>query len=106
VDEAAIYTPALGWVLMGDFLASQGVMETSRWQVLGSRISANGKVLIGTAFPLAGDYWHGFRLDLSKVFVCHAAGGGATMSVGFPGAMDLHLQHGDTLGLCPQDAPL
>ena len=53
IDDAAIYTRGLGWMLMNEFLASQGVLEMSRWQVLGARVSGDGKVLTGTAFPLA-----------------------------------------------------
>src|SRR5262249_17468137 len=107
VDDAVIYTPGLGWVLLGDFLASQGVLEMSRWQILGAKVSGDGKVLTGTAFPLAADYYQGFRLVLDQVFVCHDKHrGGKTMRVGFPDAMDLHLKHGDAIGLCPQDAPL
>ena len=56
---------------MSEFLASQGVLEMSRWHVLGARVSGNGKVLTGTAFPLAADYYHGYRLELDQVFICH-----------------------------------
>ncbi len=108
VDDAAIYTRGLGWMLMGEFLASQGVLEMSRWQVLGARVSADGKVLTGTAFPLAADYYHGFRLELDQVFVCHDRhrGRGHTMRVGFPDGMDAHLEHGDAIGLCAGDSTL
>ena len=108
IDDAAIYTRGLGWMLMSEFLASQGVLEMSRWQVLGARVSGDGKVLTGTAFPLAADYYHGYRLELDQVFVCHdkRRGGGHTLRVGFPDAMDAHLRHGDAIGLCPGDAPL
>lgn len=106
IDDAAIYTRGLGWVLLGDFLKKQGVLEMSRWQLLGGRISGNGKVLVGTAIPLGADYYQGFRLSLEHVFVCHGSGSrGETMSVGFPDAMDEHLAHGDKVGLCRQDAP-
>jgi uncharacterized membrane protein len=108
IDDAAIYTRGLGWMLMSDFLASQGVLEMSRWQVLGARVSGDGKVLTGTAFPLAADYYQGYRLELDQVFVCHDRkhGRGQTLRVGFPDAMDAHLKHGDAIGLCPGDAPL
>ena len=108
IDDAAIYTRGLGWMLMNEFLASQGVLEMSRWQVLGARVSGDGKVLTGTAFPLAGDYYQGYRLELDQVFVCHDKrhGRGQTIKVGFPDAMDAHLKHGDAIGLCPGDAPL
>jgi uncharacterized membrane protein len=106
IDDAAIYTRGLGWMLMGDFLASQGVLEMSRWQVLGARVSGNGKVLTGTAFPLAADYYQGYRLELDQVFVCHGNRGRQTLRVGFPDAMDAHLRHGDKIGLCPGDRPL
>jgi uncharacterized membrane protein len=108
IDDAAIYTRGLGWMLMNEFLASQGVLEMSRWQVLGARVSGDGKVLSGTAFPLAGDYYQGYRLELDQVFVCHDKkhGRGRTLKVGFPDAMDAHLRHGDAIGLCLGDAPL
>ena len=107
VEDAAIHTRGLGWMLLSDFLASQGVLEVARWQLLGAKVSGDGKTLIGTAFPLAADYWHGFRLELDQVFVCHdKRHGGKTLRVGFPDAMDAHLAHGDVLGLCPGDAPL
>ena len=107
VQDAAIHTRGLGWMLLGDFLASQGVLEVSRWHFQGAHVSGDGKTLIGTAFPLAADYWHGFRLELDQVFVCHdKRRGGKTMRVGFPEEMDGHLAHGDAVGLCPGDAPL
>jgi uncharacterized membrane protein len=107
IDDAVIHTRGLGWMLMSDFLASQGVLEMSRWTVLGAKVSGNGKVLTGTAFPLASDYWHGYRLELDQVFVCHDKHrGGQTMRVGFPDVMDAHMAHGDAIGLCPADAPL
>jgi hypothetical protein len=94
-------------MLLSEFLASQGVLEMSRWQILGARVSADGKVLTGTAFPLAADYYHGYRLELDQVFVCHDKHrGGRTLRVKFPDAMDAHLQHGDAIGLCAGDAPL
>ena len=106
IDDAAIYTRGLGWMLMNEFLASQGVLEMSRWQVLGARVSGNGKVLTGTAFPLAADYYQGYRLELDQVFVCHGRRDRQTLRVGFPDAMDAHLRHGDKIGLCRGDAPL
>ncbi len=107
VQDAAIYTRGLGWMLLGDFLASQGVLEVTRWHLQGARVSGDGKTLIGTGFPLASDYWHGFRLELDQVFVCHDKHrGGKTLRVGFPDEMDLHLAHGDAVGLCQGDAPL
>ena len=59
---------------MSEFLKRQGVLEMARWHVLGARVSGNGKVLTGTAFPLAADYYQGYRLDLDHVFVCHGPG--------------------------------
>jgi len=106
VSDAAIYTRGLGWMLFADFLKSQGVLEMSRWYVMGARVSGNGRVLVGTAIPLGADYYQGFRLSLDHVFVCHGTGPRSeTRSVGFPDAMDEHLAHGDKVGLCRQDAP-
>ena len=106
IRDATIYTPGMGWMLLGDFLQSQGVLEASRWILLHAEISGNGKTLIGTGFPLAADYWHGFRLELDQVFVCHGKGSAATtLRVGFPDSMDVHLTHGDAVGLCPGDQP-
>jgi hypothetical protein len=106
IDDAAIYTRGLGWMLMSEFLARQGVLEMARWQVLGARVSGNGKVLTGTAFPLAADYYQGYRLEIDHAFVCHGPGHRETLSVEFPEEMDQHLKHGDTFGLCMVDAPL
>jgi len=107
VDDAAIYTPAMGWMLLSDFLQRQGVLEASRWQILGAKVSADGKTLAGTAFPLAADYYHGYRLELDQVYVCHGKGKSATtLRVGFPDAMDQHLANGDTVGFCPGQGPL
>jgi hypothetical protein len=103
IDDAAIYTPAMGWMLLADFLQRQGVLEASRWLLLGANVSADGKTLAGTALPLAADYYHGFRLDLDQVFVCS---GGKTQRVGFPDAMDQSLSKGATVGICPGQGPL
>jgi uncharacterized membrane protein len=107
VDEGAIYTPKMGWMLLGDFLEKQGVLEASRWLILGANVSASGKVLTGTGLPLAADYWQGFRLELDQVYVCHGKGNNTgTLRVAFPDAMDVHLSHGDAVGLCPAQTPL
>ena len=107
IDDAAIYTPKMGWVLLSDFLQGQGVLEASRWQFLGATISADGTTLVGTGWPLAADYYQGYRIDLDQVYVCHDKGKKAkTMKVHFPDEMDDHLASGDTLGLCPGQAPL
>jgi hypothetical protein len=107
IDNAAIYTPKMGWMLLADFLQSQGVLEAQRWLINGAVISADGKTIAGRGYPMAADYVHGFRLDLDQVYVCHGQGKAAqTLRVGFPDAMDVHLAHGDTVGLCPGDAPL
>jgi hypothetical protein len=107
IDDAAIYTPKMGWMLLADFLQSQGVLEASRWQFLGATISADGTTLVGTAWPLAADYYQGYRIDLDQVYVCHDKGKKAkTMKVHFPDEMDEHLASGDAIGLCPGQAPL
>jgi hypothetical protein len=107
VDEAAIYTPKMGWMLLAGFLQRQGVLEASRWQILGAYVSADGKTLAGTAWPLAADYYHGYRLELDQVYVCHGKGSNAnTLRVGFPDAMDQHLAQGDTVGICPGQGPI
>lgn len=105
--DGAIYTPQLGWMQLSAFLQSQGVLEATNWTFLGTKVSADGKTLVGTGMPLASDYYQGYRVELDQVFVCHAAGkAGQTLRVGFPDAMDVHLSHGDRIGLCPGDAPL
>ena len=110
--DGAIYTQQLGWMQLSRFLQSQGVLEAANWVFLGAKVSANGKTLVGTAFPLGSDYYQGFRVDLDQVFVCHhsaVAGGrgaGTSLKVDFPSGMDQHLFHGDKIGLCPGDAPL
>jgi hypothetical protein len=108
VDDSVIYTRSLGWMLLSEFLERQGVLEMARWHVTGARVSGNGKVLAGTAIPLGADYYQGFRLDISHVFVCHGTvgGRGETLSVAFPEEMDEHLLfHDDSFGLCRLDAP-
>ena len=107
VLDATIYTPGMGWMLLSEFLQKQGVLDASRWTLLSARISGNGRTLTGVGFPMAADYWHGYKLELDQVFVCHGNGSAAkTLRVGFPDAMDTHLGHGDRVGLCPGDAPL
>ena len=107
IDDAAIFTPKMGWMLMADFLQRQGVLEMSRWHVAGAVVSADGKTIAGTAVPLAADYYHGFRLELDQVYVCQGNGSNArTLRVGFPDAMDQHLSQGATVGICPGQAPI
>ena len=107
VDDSAIYTPKMGWMLLSQFLQRNGVLEASRWQILGAYVSADGKTLAGTAIPLAADYYQGYRLELDQVYVCHGKGKSATtLRVGFPDAMDQHLANGDTVGFCPGQGPL
>jgi len=107
IDEGAIYTPKMGWMPMAEFLQRQGVLEASRWRILGANVSAQGKTLAGTALPLAADYYQGFRLELDQVYVCHGKGKTAgTLRLGFPDAMDLHLAHGDSVGFCPGQGPI
>ena len=107
VRDATIYTPGMGWMLLGEFLERNGVLEASRWVMLHAEISGNGKTLVGTGFPLAADYWQGFRLELDQVFVCHGNGKAATtLRVGFPDSMDTHLGHGDRVGFCEGEGPL
>jgi len=107
VDDAAIYTPKMGWMLLAEFLQRQGVLEASRWQISGALVSADGKTLVGTAIPLAADYYQGYRLELDQVYVCHGKGKSAnTLRVGFPDAMEQHLAQGDTVGFCPGQGPL
>jgi len=96
-------TPKMGWMLLPEFLQRQGVLEASRWQILGAYVSADGKTLAGTAWPLAADYYHGFRLELDQVYVCN---GKKTLRVGFPDAMDQHLAQGATVGLCSGQGPI
>lgn len=107
IDDAAIYTPKMGWILLSDFLASQGVLEASRWQFLGATISADGSTLVGTGWPLAADYYQGYRIDLDQVYVCADKGKKAkTMKVHFPDEMDDRLAQGDTIGICPGQGPI
>ena len=101
--EAAIRTPKMGWMLLAEFLDRQGVLEASRWFMLGGFVSADGKTIAGTGLPLAADYYHAFRIELDQVYVCK---GNKTLRVGFPAAMDQQVAAGATVGLCPGDAPL
>jgi uncharacterized membrane protein len=101
--DGAIFTPKLGWMQLSKFLQSQGVLEAASWVFFSTRVSGDGKTLIGTGFPLASDYYQGYRIQLDQVFVCK---GRKTLRVGFPDAMDQQLSAGATIGLCPGDAPL
>jgi hypothetical protein len=101
--DGAIFTPRLGWMQLSKFLQSQGVLEATNWVFFSTRVSGDGKTLIGTGYPLASDYYQGYRLELDQVYVCK---GRKTLRVGFPEAMDQQLAAGATIGLCPGDAPL
>ena len=101
--DGAIYTPKLGWMQLSQFLKSQGVLEPDNWVFLGTRVSADGKTLVGSGMPLASDYYQGYRVELDQVYVCK---GNKTLRVGFPDAMDQQLAAGAKIGLCPGDAPL
>jgi hypothetical protein len=97
----------MGWMLLSDFLQSQGVLEASRWHIFGAYVSGDGKTLAGTALPLAADYYHGFRLDIEEVYVCLGKGKEAkTERVGFPQEMDDKLARGATVGFCPGQGPI
>jgi uncharacterized membrane protein len=105
--DGAIFTPKLGWMQLSKFLQSQGVLEATNWVFFSTRVSGDGKTLVGTGFPLASDYYQGYRIDLDQVYVCQGKGKAAkTLRVGFPDAMDQFLARGATIGLCPGDAPL
>ncbi len=107
VEDGALYTPKMGWMLLSDFLQSQGVLEASRWHIFGAYVSGDGKTLAGTALPLAADYFHGFRLDIEEVYVCQGKGKEAkTERVGFPQEMDDKLARGATVGFCPGQGPI
>jgi hypothetical protein len=107
INDAAIYTPRLGWMLLADFLAKQGVLEGSRWQFLGAKVAANGRTLTGWAHPLGTEAYHGFRVDLDQVYVCSRQGDRRrSQRVQFPKVMDERLARGDAFGLCPGDKPL
>ncbi len=107
IDDAAIYTPRMGWMLLAEFLQRQGVLEASRWLIGGASVSADGKTLVGAGVPLAAEYYHAFRLELDQVYVCVGKGRTAqTLRVGFPDAMDQHLAKGASVGICPGQAPL
>lgn len=106
-SDGAIHTRRLGWMQLSKFLQSQGVLEATNWVFLGTKVSADGKTLVGTGVPLASDYYQGYRIDLDEVYVCRGKGRAArTLRVGFPDAMEQQLAQGATIGLCPGDAPL
>jgi hypothetical protein len=105
--DGVIYTPKMGWMKLSSFLQSQGVLEATNWVFLGAKVSASGRTIVGTAMPLGADYYQGFRVDLDQVYVCHGQGKSAnTLRVAFPSAMDQHLAHGDTVGICPGQGPI
>ncbi len=49
--DGAIFTPKLGWMQLSKFLQSQGVLEATNWLFFSTRVSGDGKTLIGTGLP-------------------------------------------------------
>jgi hypothetical protein len=68
-------------------------------------MSADGTVITGYGFgPRASGGW---LIKLDKVNMCHDSGRSrrrpTTVNVPFPNGMNVHLNHGDTVGVCTDE---
>jgi uncharacterized membrane protein len=100
--DGFLWTPALGMMKLDDFLASQGTFLAG-WK-LGTpgAVSDDGRTIAGWGFSPNAQI--AFVVDIPKVRLCHAPPGNPnnarTIEVEFPGSLDDHLEHGDTVGPC------
>ena len=105
-NRAFLWTPELGFVDFEDFLKAQGTSFEGWILSATSSMSSNGLRHIGTGISPRGPA--GFIIDLDKVNLCHASPGDPsntkTVNVPFKGGMNVHLGHGDTIGVCSEQA--
>ena len=109
IDDAAIYTPKMGWMLLG--LVFPAAPGRARGLPLADprrvRVGLMARPWLERRSPWRLITTRGFIWKLDQVFVCHGKGSKAnTLRVGFPDAMDQHLEQGDTVGFCPGQGPL
>jgi hypothetical protein len=98
-----IWTPQLGWANFVDFLNAQGSYLQGTFPAGIQKISANGQVWVGVSGTSQGLV--PFRVEIPTVIVCHKAQGNPhgkeqDLAVSFPGGLNDHLAHGDSVGLC------
>ena len=101
--NAKIWTSGIGWSDFTQVLNSQGIYAPEMVFFWPNGVSSNGTVLAGTAATVQGSV--PYRIEIPKAIVCHKSPGGRNtathnLDVTFPGGLDEHLAHGDTLGLC------
>jgi len=103
-----LWTPQLGWMDFAKFMNDQGVwMGTDFQETLTSypqSISADGTIWTGFS-QVANSVATPWRIEIPKAIVCHVPpdnphGKQKNLAVAFPDGLAIHLDHGDTLGLC------
>ncbi len=98
-----IWTSALHWTDLNAFLSVQGVNTSGITLAIGTAISADGRTFTGYGTSRYG--YLGWIVKTPTSIVCHADPGNpsavSTIIVSFPGDLNTHLGHGDTLGPCP-----
>lgn len=95
-----------GAISLDDFLRAQGTyLSINATLNAPFSVSDDGTKFVGLGVSPLPSGRFGYRVDMSKVMVCHAPPGNPgnvkSISVGFPDEMLSHLEHGDTIGLCP-----
>jgi len=98
----ALWTAELGWFGLVPFMNAQGTYAQDMVIANPTGMTGDGDAIIGWGNTVFGQV--GWVLKTPKAVMCHVSGGhgGATktIDVSFPGGLNDHLAHGDTLGLC------
>jgi hypothetical protein len=98
-----VWTEATGTLDLQWFLIGQGLDDLWYWYLrTASVVSADGTIIGGDGYN--PDYWiEGYRLDMSKVSICHMPGGdfdkARTLTISLDSVGD-HVAHGDPLMTC------
>ena len=104
-SRSLLWTEATGAIDFQEFLVSQGTWAPG-WALSSlSALSGDGRTAAGVA--VAPYLYQGFVVKMPKVVICHHSkvkpdqpGRMRTIDVAFPDALDHHLAHGDTIGIC------
>jgi hypothetical protein len=101
-----LWTSQLGMIDLEQFLIGQGTFFEGFFLNTAVSMSGDGRTWAGVGFGLRGAT--GYVIKLDKINVCHAPPGNpnkaGTINIPFGAdAMNDHLAHGDTLGVCPGD---
>ena len=103
-SNGQIWTAGIGWSDLQLFLNAQGIYAPGTVFGWPQALSADGTIWAGSsATALFGTVpW---RIEIPKAIVCHKSAGNPNakaknLDVAFPGGLDEHLAHGDTIGLC------